>query len=442
MPSMTKCCLGFIGILVLTVQSIAGCVQWPADVFQPIPNPKTHQIAPDYGIYWFKDVGNKEQVMREFIPPYMAHQFSNGQVNVLPKGTTLDQARDAYMHQLEKAGFFDPNKPTLIFIHGDQPTMIVKHKRIDFCYSYMLANGKALAAINTRDGWKNWNVGMFYWTQFADDVQGKGIGNFVKAITYPEMKIYSSQNKAGMRWTYLDKNNKLAFCYHGKKHCVTLPTNLSGHPDSISELAYYAYINAFPKGYNQPIRISGQSLGTQVAIQLVSKVVQNHHLPRPDELILLDPYFTPGIHHINVGPDKESVAQYSFNTMRRTLLDDHQLGFAIYRTTKLSEWPTGDENKPLENISAYLRICPAYLKNANKKMDTVYEHISCGYVYFHSKQFAAPQDFVNANSTPADIRRLMGTKRYCTINQFNQGCQSVSTRPIHCRLESRFFKIQ
>ena len=425
----------------ITTSAMANCVNWPADVFQPTPNPTTHQVAPDYGLYWFKDVGGHEQAMRAFTPPYMAHQFANGTINQLPHGVSLDQARTNYMKKLEANGFFDPNKPTLIFIHGDQPTMIVKHKRIDFCYAYMLSDGKMLATLNTSHNWKNWNIAIFYWTQFADDVQGKSISDFVRAITYPEMKIYSSQNKAGMRWAYLNKQGKPSFCYQGKKGCVTLPENTSGHPVSVSELAYYAYINAFPKGYDKSIRISGQSLGTQIAIQLTSKIIQNHHLPKPDELILLDPYFTPGIHRINVGPDKESVAQYSFNTARRFLIADPKLGFAIYRTTKLSEWPTGDRNKPLENISAYLRICPAYLKNAHKKQLAVYEHISCGYIYFHSKRFPAPKNYVNASSTPADIRQLMGTKRYCTINHFADGCTEVSEKPIHCPLEGKLFRI-
>ena len=425
----------------LSFFSFGSCIHWPNYVFQPIPNPKTHQVAPDYGLYWVKNVGGDEQAMRAFTPPSMAHQFANGKLNQLPKGVSLDKARTQYMKELEQKGFFDPHKPTLIFIHGDQPTMVMKRKRIDFCYSYMLADGKMLTTINTHNNWKGWNVGLFYWTQFADDVQGKSISDFVRAITYPEMKIYSSQNNAGMRWAYINRHGKPDFCYHGKKNCVSLPMTSSGHPVSVSELAYYAYINAFPKGYDQPIRISGQSLGTQVAIQLTSKIINNHHVPRPDELILLDPYFTPGVHHINVGPDRESVAQYSFNTARRFLIADPKLGFAIYRSTKLSEWPTGDRNEPLENISAYLRICPAYLKNAHKKQLAVYEHISCGYIYFDSKRFPAPKNYVNASSTPADIRKLMGTKRYCTINNFNEGCTEISDKPIHCSLESRLFRI-
>lgn len=434
----------FLSALALTLATItasANCVHWPSYVFQPVPNTKTKQIAPDYGLYWFKDIGGTETAMRAFTPPYMAKQFADGHLNHLPKGKTLDEARADYITMLEQKGYFDPHKPTLIFIHGDQPTLTMKRKRIDFCYAYMQTNGKLIDAINTRNGWKGWNVGLFYWPQFADDVQGDHLTDFVKAITYPEMKIYSSQNKAGMRWAYLDSNGKPAFCYHGQKRCVQLPTNEAGYPVSVSELAYYAYLNAFPKGYDQRIRITGQSLGTQVAIQLTHKILENHHVPKPDELILLDPYFTPGIHHINVGNDTESVADMSFNTMRESLEMDKHLGFAIYRTTKLSQWPTGDENKPLENISAYLRICPAYLKNADEKKRTMYEHISCGYIYFHSKRFPAPKDFVNANSTPSDIRRLMGTKRFCTIDNFDSGCQSVTDKPIHCPLQSRFFKI-
>ncbi|PHQ82522.1 MAG: hypothetical protein COB66_00005, partial [Coxiella sp. (in: Bacteria)] len=382
-----------------------------------------------------------EKAMRAFTPPSLAHQFSDGTINKLPKGASLKQARNNYIKLLEKKGFFDPNKPTLLFIHGDQPTLTAKRKRIDFCYSYLLANNKQLAVINTANGWKGWNVGMFYWNQFADDVQGKGISDFVRAITWPEMKIYSSKNKAGMRWAYLDSKGHSQFCYRGKKNCIGLPLDSHGYQQSVRQLAYEAYINAFPKGYNQRIRISGQSLGTQLAVQLTGYISNNHHVPQPSQLILLDPYFTPGLHHLDVGGGNDSAADYNYQVASHFLKENPKLGFSIYRTTKLSEWPTGDRNKPLENLSAYLRICPAFLKNANKKVQTVAEHISCGYIYFHSKKFPAPTHFVNASSTAEDVIKLMGTKRYCNLTNFKAGCQRVSTKPIHCRLESRFFKI-
>ena len=45
------------------------CVSWPSYDFQPIANAKTKQIAPDYGIYWFKMQGDHEVVAKAFTPP-------------------------------------------------------------------------------------------------------------------------------------------------------------------------------------------------------------------------------------------------------------------------------------------------------------------------------------------------------------------------------------
>lgn len=413
------------------------CVKWPSTVFQPTPNPTTHAVAPDYGIYWFHRVNGHEKVMKAFTPPSLAPQQANGTLNTLPKDTTLAQAKAAYLKKLEAAGFFDPKKPTLLFIHGDQPTFIGKRKRIDFCYSYKKHNGESFPLLNTALLWKNWNIGIFYWTAFADDVTGKGIKAFIKAVTYPEMKIYSSHNPAGMRWAYLNSHGQTAFCQPGQKGCANLPTDNTGDVFSVRELAYYAYANAFPKDYHQNIRITGQSLGTQLAIQLAGLVADHPQLPQPTELILLDPYFTPSIHSIHVGNGQEmSVAKYNYLVAEALLKRDPQLGFAIYRSTTLSEWPFGTRNQHLEHLAAYLRICPSYLNNAAKKQRTLYEHLSCAYIYFHSKKFPVPTNYVNASSSPADIRKLMGTKRYCKIDAFHTGCgKTALTSPIHCPIE-------
>lgn len=434
-------------LIVLSVLSVltataAPChIKWPNDVFQPIPNPKTHQVAPDYGIYWLKNVNGQEKVMRAFVPPMLAHQFSNGKINRLPKGLSLKATKQAYIKKLEARGFFDPNKPTMIFIHGDQPMTVLHHKRFDLCFNYLQNNGKRSPMKNTLTAWKNWNVGIFYWSQFADDVEGKGISAFVDAITHPEMKIYSANNKAGMRWAYLNQQGKIAFCSVSDSHCAQLPMNIAGRPLGVRMLAYYSYLNAFPKNYDRPIRIAGQSLGTQLAVQLAGLVADNPHAPQPSQLTLLDPYFTPGLHHINVGTRRDSVADYNYHVAKKLLKEDPNLAFSIYRTSKLSEWPTGDRNKPLENLAAYTRICPAFLSNAAKKQLIINEHLSCAYIYFHSKALPIPADGVNANSTAAAVRHLMGNKRYCDISNFSQGCQSVVEKPIHCKLESSFFNI-
>lgn len=425
-----------LSTMTITVSAHANCVDWPASTFQPTPNTKTGNIAPDYGLYFFKHSGNKTTAMRAFAPPSLIPQFADGKLNTLPKGESIKSAQQAYILQLENAGYFDPKKPTLIFIHGDQATFTAKKKRMDFCYQYELQNGKLTQLNNLQKDWSKWNVAIFYWNQFADDVQGTGIRDLIRAVTYPEMKIYSSMNAASMRWAYLDSAGKQQFCYQGKKGCVTLPKAANGRPLSVSTLAYLAYINAFPKGYAQPIRIVGQSLGAQLAIVLTHRVLSNPHAPHPSQLVLVDPYFSPRFHRVDVKWDKsDSVAHYNFELMQQTLKDHPALGFAIFRTTHLSTFPLGARDPGLEKLAAYQRICPAYLGDANKKKRVPTEHLSAAYIYFNSMDTPTANGAISARDNAEVIRKLEGTRRYCTITSLANGCQHVSKNPIRCHLE-------
>ena len=58
--------------------------------------------------------------------------------------------------------YFDPARPTLIFIHGWQPYLSQNQPNFQF------------NAINTAIGWvgDGWNVGIFVWNQFSDETTG------------------------------------------------------------------------------------------------------------------------------------------------------------------------------------------------------------------------------------------------------------------------------
>ncbi|PHQ80862.1 MAG: hypothetical protein COB66_03720 [Coxiella sp. (in: Bacteria)] len=97
------------------------------------------------------------------------------------------------MGKLQLTGYFDPKKPTIIFFHGWQPDTVKNKSRFDLCYMYKQANGQSSPRYNTLQYWKGWNVGVFYWNQFADEA------NVVDA----EAKIYSAHGIMSMRWAYL-----------------------------------------------------------------------------------------------------------------------------------------------------------------------------------------------------------------------------------------------
>ena len=136
--------------------------------------------------------------------------------------------------------YFDPAKPTLIFVHGWQPGLSDTIPDFDF-------NGTDTAA-----GWisDTWNVGIFVWNQFSDET----------VVTDAEAKIWTPNGPQGMRWR--DHDNPLYYS--------------DPPPDtpSAAELFYQEYVAAMTEydytGGN--IRIAGHSLGNQMATRLTKLV--------------------------------------------------------------------------------------------------------------------------------------------------------------------------
>ena len=419
--------------LFFTLVHATGCVDWPADVLQPVENSKTHQLAPDYGIYWFKMSGDKQLVAKAFLPPTLEPQFSNGELNQLPAHETIEQARLARILALEQQGFFDPTKPTIIFIHGVQTTETIRHHRFDFCYQFPEPSGAMSPVYDALPFWKDWNVGVFYWNQFAD-VQHMG---FLKldAIIAPETRIYNSAGSDGMDWVYLDKQGALATCTESDKHCMVMPKNALGKSYTISELAFLAFKNAIPDNYHQPLRIAGFSLGNQIAILLTREITQHPNLLQPSQLILLDPYFTPNFYKINIGDRKVAIAPYNKEQIDYILATNHHLALSFYRSSTVSSGLLGDLNLPLQQESAYLRVCPVYLDHLKSDEVKKLRHLTGLYYYFYSKRFSALFDdssreafaksYPGANSLTTQIKALMGQSRVCNLNNFGQGCQGV-----------------
>ncbi len=168
----------------------------------------------------------KQVVAKAYLPPDVEPQFSNGELNQLPPHETVVQARLDRMKWLEQQGFFDPKKPTIIFIHGVQTNMTAEKLRFDFCYQFPQADKTLSPLYDTLPYWKDWNVAVFYWNQFADVKKRTFLD--LEAIVDPETYIYNSEGRDGISWVYLNNKKELATCRNSDKHCMSIPKNSTG----------------------------------------------------------------------------------------------------------------------------------------------------------------------------------------------------------------------
>lgn len=189
--------------------------------------------------------------------------------------------------------FYDSRKPTMIYVHGWQRDSVKSgliagtHKsngREEFFWDGM--------NINVANAWiaKGWNVGLFQWTQLADD-EGTLLGSDVFKIGAPlhaEAKIWAITAPASdmpggntMRW----------------RRCDETFTNVGMPPKPAGQLYYEAYKAALSQYRGPEIRVAGHSLGNQMTAAMLERVFADPSIPasrRPQRVALLDPYWSPG----------------------------------------------------------------------------------------------------------------------------------------------------
>jgi hypothetical protein len=400
------------------------CIDWPNADFQPIANAQTKMVAPDYGIYWLKVSAGKfpEEVKKAYTPKTLEPQFADGTINQNPsiaQATTYWSTKNSYDKQLEQEGYFDPSKPTLFFIHGWQPGTVEKKVRFDLCYQYKKTSKTYSDVYNILQYWKNhgWNVGIFYWNQFADEY-------YIPTI---ESKLYKQANNEEPRWRYINAAGKVNYCSSSSsKTCMALPRDQNGQASSVNELAYIAYLNAFPQGYHQKVKVVGFSLGTQIAIQLTDLLLHNQDAVQPSQLVLLDPFFS--IRRASGVPENI----YEIN--EHTLLDivntseklDHGKLFPIsmYRGSGLSAlaYLAFIKNPAINRYIAYTRFYPHYLADSGLALPKG-QHLATAYLYLQSinvqpiiqcqgKDKCSSGSYLTAAANENQISLMQGLQRF------------------------------
>ena len=278
--------------------------------------------------------------------------------------------------QFEKAGsdtkngstYYDPTKPTLIYVHGWQSDSVSELHRESFYES--------------GDGWPEgedmankwisagYNIGIIYWNQFADESEVKDA----------EAKIWSMEGDQKMRW--LDNNGT----YH---------YNDADKP--VAELILANYIEAMSNYKGDDLRIIGHSLGSQVAMRLTKLLIDSANDGKindnlvPARVSILDAYFSNGSKDYL---DGEWVGE-AVRDIADTLIAN---GIAIdsYRTsTASSSIFVGDENKALHNKLAFVEQSTSYFWT----WEQAKKHRAAVWLYLWSIEYSSPE--VNNDSSSA-----------------------------------------
>ncbi|NKQ37315.1 MAG: cell adhesion protein [Chloroflexi bacterium] len=265
--------------------------------------------------------------------------------------------------------YYDSAKPTIIFVHGWLPDQAGEPPT--FQYTVADEEGNVLLDTNLANDWveAGWNVGIFYWSPFADE----------DVVVAAENKIWTADSLTGMRWRSAD----------GKYH-------VAGAPEvSASALFYEAYKSALADYTGETIRLAGHSLGNQMAVavtlQILAGIEQGEIAEnlRPQRIALLDPYWSL--------EKKDFLGDVNTGAAVRQAITEQIIPAGIlvewYRSSLLTQGePVSDANEALRPLTAYTRLIP----NFCAVTDQVCRHEAGWQLYFLSYGDPPPPECVRS----------------------------------------------
>ena len=272
--------------------------------------------------------------------------------------------------------FFDPSKPTIIYAHGWNKGSVTARNREGLLFT------QDNQWQNVQNYWltRGWNVGIFQWTQLADDDWGP-------MPVDTEKKIYDANSRnVGMRW----KSTTGAFSPRGN------PTN------NLTQIYRAAYLQvASAQSTSAEIRLIGNSLGGNLSIAMGRELAINgSRLPR--RITLQDPYWdgelngadgmtVPGGLASNRVVGQDGAARLS------------NAGVAIEYVRSSLAGQQG-YNRPVAQIASYVNFVPGYTSDIGAK------HTQPTRQYLWAYDFAGT---VASARTPHDtVRSRMATNNF------------------------------
>lgn len=294
------------------------------------------------------------------------------------------------------SALYDPLKPTMIFFHGwsgKGDGWTTNCQRITGRCTEELCPGASGTLF--LDPWvaAGWNVGLFYWDQFADE----------SCIRDAEQKIYFDKEGDGLRWKTFDRMT-------GSTDYLKFRT-LPGNPQQLYSVADVCdqILSLMLAEYNGPeVRFVGHSIGAQLAVRCASLLHYKNHPAAPIRLALLDPYFSK--HHLwlfrclgETPSDETTVSlegglqDYAAMQTADTvafLYDQKNVFTEVYKSSPLTEMSQyGVPNTPLDDYAALVQYNPNWCGGLGSFASWDLSHFSCRHdaaipVYFLG--FSAP----------------------------------------------------
>ena len=226
--------------------------------------------------------------------------------------------------------YFNPSRPTIIYIHGWQKNTTVALVRENF--NRLAVNDSADVARPWID--RGWNVGIFYWNQLADE-------NEVKDA---EAKIHTTN---GTLFTNATRWRDSSGVYR------------LGPALTVTQQFVNAYKSAMAGYIGSEVRLAGHSLGAQLAITGASALWREKNagtLPAqlvPTRVALLD--------HAFLGGPKSWIGNKWTGQVARELVSQNrsQIIYENYRSSgATSTGFIGDTNQGLIDMTPFVEVIP------------------------------------------------------------------------------------
>jgi len=284
----------------------------------------------------------------------------------------------------QKSAFYDPMKRTVIYFHGwtgGQGGYTSACKRIttrcpeDLCP----AGGKQFLV----EAWLNagWNVGFFYWDQFADE----------DCTRDAEQKIWFDRGGDGFRWRSYDVGSKKATYKDFDDGSV-----------SVADICVHAVNDAMGSYSGPGTRFVGHSIGAQLATKCAAMLHHEGHVAAPGRLALLEPFFTK--HHLyffrckSIDTD-EGIGSFTAAATAgyvKSLWDKHGVVTEVYKSSVLTETRNiGMPNEELEKLVSLVEYSPHWCGGFGPLSSNL-AHLECKHsaafpIYFLSYGFPPPK---------------------------------------------------
>ena len=297
----------------------------------------------DYGLYWF-DADNNSY-----------------------KG--FDENLDIPL--VVSSSVYDLEKPTIIYFHGWQLGSSEEGYRRE---NFELIDDDNNIDINTVTAWKEkgWNVAIFYWNQFADELEVKDA----------EAKIWhATKGPKGIRYRLSDGSY----------------SNEQAPPRNLGKLAANQIRKVLADNTSKNIRLAGHSLGSQLAVyvgKLMSNAVANGNLSSdlmPNRIELLDPFWSQDSKSYLTDLNNDGENDWTGERVRLYIDDlkrDNNVAFTWYKSSLISNIGIGDSNNNLKEEVAFQSVRFWYLNG----IDIANKHVYVRHNYFWSMAYDSPNE--------------------------------------------------